>query len=57
MLALWALPYLTMILLFNDVAFARYAFPLVAGLCLLGGWEHQRDRAWRCGPWQRWLPC
>ena len=37
MLALWALPYLTMILLFNDVAFARYAFPLVAGLCLLGG--------------------
>jgi hypothetical protein len=37
MLAFWALPYLLMILLFNDVALSRYALPLVAALCMLGG--------------------
>ena len=37
MLAFWALPYLLMILLFNDVSLSRYALPLVAGLCMLGG--------------------
>lgn len=44
MLALWALPYLATILLFNDVALARYSLPLVAGLSLLGGLGIPRSR-------------
>jgi hypothetical protein len=37
MLAFWTIPYLLMILLFNDVGLSRYALPLVAGVCMLGG--------------------
>ena len=37
MFAFWTFPYLLMILLFNDVGLARYALPLVAGVCMLGG--------------------
>ena len=37
MLAFWTFPYLLMILLFNDVGLSRYALPLVAAICMLGG--------------------
>jgi hypothetical protein len=37
MLFFWTLPYLLMILLFNDVGLSRYALPLVAAVCMLGG--------------------
>ena len=37
MFAFWTLPYLLMILLFNDVGLSRYALPLVAAICMLGG--------------------
>jgi hypothetical protein len=37
MFVFWTFPYLLMILLFNDVGLSRYALPLVAGVCMLGG--------------------
>jgi hypothetical protein len=37
MFAFWTFPYLLMILVFNDVGLSRYALPLVAAVCMVGG--------------------